>query len=281
MCRLMNKITFILIFVLGFALSASAQGKEKIKGSRVVTITQTYIDEFNSIVVGENLSVEVVFNSKTSVEVEADDNLHDVIEFSVTDGVLKFDTTQQITGSKKVQITVNYNQKLNEIIVNESSEIRSLTSLELDNLTLKTNGSSKAYLNIRAKEFTYNATDKSRARLNVVTDNAEIILNDNTKIEALLTANNLKSVLYQRSDLAIEGTVKTANLIIDSSSSFNGKNLKIEECAVILEGKSSAIVNVSKKITIEAIDNSEVYLYGSPEISLTKFSGSAKLLKKE
>lgn len=281
MCLLMNKITYTLILVLSFVLVATAQNKEKIKGSRIVTIEQTYVDEFSKIVIADNLPVEIVFNSKTSVEIEADDNLHEVIKFEVADGVLNFETTHQITGSKKLQITVNYSSKLEEIEVNGDAEIRSLSTLEIENLSLKTTGNSKAYLNIRTKNFNYTAADKSRSRLNVVTENAELIINDNSKIEALYTANNFKADLYQRADLAIDGTIKSAELRVDNSSNFKGKNLTIDTCTVNIEGRSTAVVNVSKSITIEATDNTEVYLYGNASITLNKFLGSAKLLKKE
>lgn len=281
MCLLMNKITYTLILIFIFALSVGAQTKEKIKGSRVVTIAQTYVDEFSKIVIADNLPVEIVFNSKTSVEVEADDNLHEVIKFEVTNGVLKFETTQQITGSKKLQITVNYSNKLNEIEVNNDAEVRSLSTLEIENLTLKTTGNSKAYLNVRTKSFNFTASEKSRSRLNVVTDNAELIINDNAKIEALYTANALKADLYQRADLSIEGFVKTAQLRIDNSSSFSGKNLNIDDCKVSLEGNGTAVVNITKTIILEAIDKAEVYLYGNCAITVNKFLGSAKLLKKE
>jgi len=277
----MNKITYTLVLVLSFVLAATAQNKEKIKGSRIVTIEQTYIDEFSKIVIADNLPVEIVFNSRTSVEIEADDNLHEVIKFEVINGVLNFETNQQITGSKKLQITVNYSNKLKDIEVNGDAEIRSLSTLEIESLTLKTTGSSKAYLNVRTKNFNYTAADKSRSRLNVVTDNAELILDDNSKIEALYTANNFKADLYQRADLAIDGVLKIAELRLDNSSSFKGKNLTIDNCILNLEGRTTAVVNVTKSITIEAIDNTEVYLYGNPKIEVNQFLGSSKLLKKE
>ena len=281
MCLLMNKITYTLILIVAFSHSVGAQTKEKIKGSRIVTIEQTYVDEFNKIVIADNLPVEIVFNSKTSVEVEADDNLHDVIKFEVTNGVLKFATTQEIASSKKLLITINYSNKLNEIEVNNDAEVRSLSTLEIENLSLKTTGNSKAYLNVRTKTFNFTATDKSRSRLNVVTDIAELVINDNAKIEALYTANSVKADLYQRADIAIEGTAKSAELRVDNTSEFNGKNFTINTCSLLIEGRSSAVVNVTAQISIEATDDSEVYLYGNAAISLNKFTGSAKLLKKE
>ena len=80
----------------------TAQSTDKIKGDRNVTIRQTYIDDFETIVVDGNLSIEIVYNSKPSVNIEADDNLHDVIQFEVIDGVLTFVETVRITSKKKL-----------------------------------------------------------------------------------------------------------------------------------------------------------------------------------
>jgi hypothetical protein len=71
--------------------------KKKLKVIENVTIKQTYIDDFHTIVVNGNFSIEIVYNSKPSVNVETDDNLHDVIQFEVVDGVLSFAQTMRIT----------------------------------------------------------------------------------------------------------------------------------------------------------------------------------------
>ena len=47
-------------------------------------LRQTYIDDFETIIVDGNFSIEIVYNSKPSVNIEADDNLHDVIQFEVS-----------------------------------------------------------------------------------------------------------------------------------------------------------------------------------------------------
>ena len=102
----MKKI--LLIGVGRRAASPSMIAQDKIKGDRNVTIRQTYIDDFETIVVDGDFSVEIVYNSKPSVSVEADDNLHDIIQFDVVDGVLTFVETTRIGSKKKLNITVNY-----------------------------------------------------------------------------------------------------------------------------------------------------------------------------
>ncbi|MEZ4803419.1 MAG: DUF2807 domain-containing protein [Gelidibacter sp.] len=278
----MNKFIFTLFLIVTCVSFSSAQDDEKIKGDRNVTIKQTYIDPFSKIIVGEDFSVEIIYNSKPSVEIETDDNLHQYIEFGVNAGVLTFKTTKRITSSKKMNIKVNYGDGLESIETLEDGEIRSLTSLELKNATLKTSGSSKAYLNIRAAKFDYTSSDKAKSKLNVnTTGPSTIVLSDNSKVEALLNSKTVKMDLYQKASANIEGATETLDLRCDLSSSFNGKELATNICNLIVEGNSSATVRVNTTLTTDISETSEVYFYGPAKIILNQFSGSAKLQKKE
>lgn len=277
----MNKIIFAFLLALFSTPFISAQGDEKIKGDRNVTIKQTYIDPFNSIVVGEDFKVEIIYNSKASVEVEADSNLHEHILFEVTNGVLTFKTDKNITSSKRMNIKVNYSDGLEDIEVIENGEIRSLTSLELKNTTLKTTGTSRAYLNIKTNEFNYTASDRARVKLNVNATTATVILSDNVRMEALLNSKSAKIDLYQRANAKLEGTLESTLLRVDNSSSFNGKEFLTNTCNLFADMSSSATIRVNESITIEATGNSEVYLYNEPKITLTKFSGNTKLQMRE
>ena len=184
----MNKIIFALFLSVCYTSFMSAQDDEKVKGDRNVTIKQTYIDPFNKIVVGEDFYVEVIYNKRPSVEVEADDNLHEFISFEVKDSVLSFSTTKKIVSRKKMSVKVNYGDELQHIETHEDAEIRSLTSLEFKNSTLKTTGTSKAYLNIKAESFKFEGQDKAKVKLNVNAKNSNLILSDNSKLDALINA---------------------------------------------------------------------------------------------
>ena len=278
----MNKFILTFLFIFTCVSFATAQDDEKIKGDRNVTIKQTYIDPFNKIIVGEDFSVEIIYNSKPSVEIETDENLHQYIEFGVNAGVLTFKTTKRITSSKKMNIKVNYGDGLESIETLEEGEIRSLTSLELKNATLKTSGSSKAYLNIRTAKFDYISSDKAKSKLNVnATGPATIVLGDNCKVEALLNSMNVKLDMNQKATANIEGATEDFKLRTDLSSSFNGKEFTTNTCNLIVEGNSSATVRVNGTLTLETSGGSEVYFYGPGKITLNKFSGNAKLQKKE
>jgi hypothetical protein len=276
----MNKIILILLITLGFNNSLVAQDDDKIKGDRNVTIKQTYIDEFSKIIVNEDFEVELIYNKKPSVEIETDENLHEVIKFEVKDSVLTFYTTKKITSSKKMNIKVNYGDALQDIETIDDAEIRSLTSLELKNATLKTVGNSKAYLNIRATNFNYNSLDKAKVKLNLTAQNTTIVLSDNVKLDALINSKQTAIDLYQRANANIEGTSDNLKLRADNSSNFDGKNFTTKTCDIIADFGSDIYIEVTQDITIEASGNSEIYLYGTPKITINKFIDTVKLQKK-
>lgn len=255
--------------------------QEKIKGNRNVTIKQTYVDDFDTIVVNGDFSIEIVYNSKPSVSIETDDNLHDVIQFDVVNGVLTFVETVRITSKKRLIITVNYGDALQHIETRGDGEIRSLTSMELGNATLTTLDNSRAYLNVKAKSFVYKSSGKSKTRLNLTADSTKIELSDNSKLDALINSKVANFDLYLRADAVIEGSATSALIRLDNSTNFNGPKFDVQTIDATLEGNSDLTIDATDTITIAASGNSEIYLYGGPAITITKFEDTAKLQKKQ
>lgn len=277
----MKKVLLILLLTLAAIPFVTAQTEDKIKGDRNVTIKQTYIDNFHSIVVGGDFSIEIVYNSKPSVSIETDENLHDVIQFNVVDGVLTFEETTRIASKKKLSITVNYGDGLSTIETRGDGEIRSLTSMELGNVTLITADDSRAYLNINAKNFNYKSSGKSKTRLNLTAENTKIELSDNSKLDALITSKVADFDLYLRSDAVIEGVANSSVIRMDNSTNFDGSKFDVKTTNVSLEDNSDLTISATESITIAASGNSEVYLFGSAAITITKFEDTAKLQKKQ
>ena len=269
--------TMVVLVLTVFSITA----QEKIKGNRDVTIKQTYIDDFNTIVVDDDFSIEIVYNSKPSVSIEADDNLHDIIQFDVIDGVLKFSKTMRITSKKRLNITVNYGDALQHIETHGDGEIRSLTSMELNDASLVTADDSRAYLNIRSKSLNFISSGKSKTRLNLTADSTKIELSDNSKLEALINSRVANFDMYQRSDAAIEGAANNSIIRLSSSTNFNGPKFDVSTIDAILEDNSDLIIEAKEKIQLSVSGDSEVYLYGSPAITIAKFEDTAKLQKKK
>ena len=277
----MNKLIYIFLFILGTTSISEAQSVEKIKGNRNITIKQTYIDDFTSLVIKNDFEVKIAYNSKPSVEIEADDNLHDVINVDVINGQLSISTSKRITSRKKLVITVSFGEMLSSIDLHGDTELRSLTFMELDSLSLNVSGNSRAYLNIKANTFKFSSTDKSKSRLNINADSTTFILSDVSKLDALVNSKSSSFDIYQRATATIEGEAESSTLRIDNSGVISGKNYTIKNANLLIESSSDATLHVTEVLNLEASGTTETYIYGSSKINLTIFTDSAKLQKKE
>ena len=277
----MNKLIYIFLFILGTTSISVAQSVEKIKGNRNITIKQTYIDDFTSLVIKNDFEVKIAYNSKPSVEIEADDNLHDVINVDLINGQLSISASKRITSRKKLVITVSFGEMLSSIDLHGDTELRSLTSMELDSLSLNVFGNSRAYLNIKANTFKFSSTDKSKSRLNINADSTTFILSDVSKLDALVNSKSSSFDIYQRATATIEGEAESSTLRIDNSGVISGKNYTIKNANLLIESSSDATLHVTEVLNLEASGTTETYIYGSSKINLTIFTDSAKLQKKE
>jgi len=271
----------LMCFVLLAQNSAFAQSDEKIRGSRNVIVKQTYVDNFNTLILNGELSVNVVFNSKPSIEIEADDNLHEVIIIDVTDGILTLSQSKRITSKKRLEITVNYSEPLEKMNISNEGEVRSLTTMELGDFSLTTADNTKAYLNINAKAFTFKSSGRSKTRLNLTADSSAIELLDDSKLEGLVNSKSVLLDMYQKADAVLEGRATTSTLRLSSSTDLDARNFNIDSCSLQIEDNADISLSVAGSLTMKAAGKSDIYLYGSPNITIEEFTGSSKLQKKE
>ncbi len=274
-----KKLTLFLLTIL-ISFSSFSQKKPKIKGSRNVTNVITEIDTFNRIVIGESFEIKLTQGLTPSVEINADDNLHDVIEFAVQDGSLKFSTSKRIAAHKKLEIIVTAPESLNTIELKDDAEISDLSTIKVDDLTLITKGSSKALLTLRANLFKLVSGDKADSKLNITADNATLELSENSDTEALINAPKVEIDMYQNTFAKIEGDTDELELRLDNASKFKGSKLTAKNCLLTIETKANAEIEVTKSLTIEASGSTETAIYGSPEIELKSFQDKAVLRKK-
>lgn len=278
---MMLKKGLLLTLILLLSTVVQAQKKERIKGNKNVTTQETPISSFNKILVGEDFFIDIIEGESTSVFIEADDNLHDIIKFSVADSILSFKTTKKITSSKKLSIKVIYTTSLKEIETIDDGEISSLTSIDLDDVSVKSSGTSKVFLNVKSQNFSLVSSGRSKIKLNVTSNETKFQLNDNSKIDALINADIMHIDSYNRSDAKVRGNLDKLKVRASNSSNIVGKELVSINCEVLTEDSSDVTVNVTEELLIDATGSGEVYIYNEPKITLNKFTNTAKLHKKE
>lgn len=269
-----------LVVVLVAFTTGHSQNPDKIKGNRLVSIVNTEIDAFHTIALDEDFEIDLIYNKIPSVEIETDENLHEVIDFMVKDSILYFNKLKKITSKKRLNIKVSHDDFLQHIDITNDAEVNGLTPLDLFYASLKTSGSAKAALTIKTNHFNFESADKAKVKLNITADTCAVSMRGSGKLEALINSPSFSAGLYERTNTVIEGNCNTANIELDNNAQFDGKNFTINSCNIVCNMSSDAYLEVIKDITIDATGTSSIYLYQNPKISINSMTDTTKLQKK-
>jgi hypothetical protein len=276
----MKKITFLLLIILSSSI-VQGQKKEKIKGSKIVTLSIKKLENFQNIDIEDNLEIYLVKADSASLEIEADDNLHDIINYTVIGNTLRINALKDVYGEKKFSVRINYTDNLKLITAKHDSKIHALADVELQDITIKNYDNSRSYLNVKANIFAIMLNDKSEAELNVKANNTTVEVSKNAELKALIASPEVKIDLYQKGKAVIEGDAGNAKIRLDNSSDLIAGKFTISNLDITTESYSKCKVNVTKSIKISAAGKSEIELLGEPKIEITKFTNNTTLYKKE
>ena len=277
----MSKILSTALTLILFITAVNAQSKEKIKGSREVIKSYKVTDTFNRLVLGDDIEVRLLRSDEPAIEITADDNLIDVIAITNYDGELTLKTTMRISSYKTLKITVFYTDALEAIMLKNEAEVHSDVTLKFNNLTVVTQNESKAFLTVLADSFKLTNNEDASVKLNVTSKTINLELNDNSKIEALTNGDTVEINMLQRAEAEIEGDTNNLELHVDNSCEFDGKRLSAKTAEVTSNNRAKIQIDIKETLKLSAEGTSEVSIYGSPTIELTKFADEAILYKKK
>jgi hypothetical protein len=275
-----RKIALLLVALVVTSLSFG-QKKEKIKGSKIVTVAIKELPNFETIEVGDNFEILLVKGDKPSIEIEADDNLHEIINYEVSGNVLKINALKEATGYKKFTIRINYTNDLQLITARNEAEIKALAAIELEKITVKNYNNSKSFLNVNSNYFALILDDKAEAEINVKAESTSVELSKNSELKALIASTEFKLDMYQKSTALIEGTATNAKMRLDNSSHLTAPKFVIGTVELETDATAKCEINTSIAITIAAAGKSQVELWGDQKITIKKFANNATLQKKE
>ncbi|MCF6141521.1 DUF2807 domain-containing protein [Flavobacterium sp. K77] len=268
-----------LLLLLCFTI-ATAQKKEKIKGSKIVTVENRTIADFERLEIEDNLEINLERGEKADLKIEADENLQDGIKVEERDGTLRIYTTKNATSYKKLLVRLSYTGALRQITAKGEAKVTAIQELLLPSIKLDATDNVALFMNINASNFEYKANDKVKAELNIKSENCRLELSKNATVKALINATDLQIDQYQKSEAKIEGDATTATIRLDNNATLTANKLTLKNVTLVAEGYTTSAVNASSTITISASTKAEVQLIGNPKIELKQFSDEAKLIKK-
>lgn len=273
------KKAILLLFLLTTTFGFS-QKKEKVKGSKVVTMEQKQIENFKSIEVEDNLEVFLVKGNECGLEIEADDNLHEFIDYKLSGSNLRITTNKDISSFKKLSVRITYTDELDMVIAKNETNVTALSDVDLKTVTFKSYDYAKLYLNAKCKNFTLMANDKSKIELNLKSEKAAIDVSKNAQVKALIATTDLLFDMYQKSTAIIEGDVNTLKLRLDNNADFNGSKLTAVNTQLFAEAYANGKINAKTNIVIDIAGKSEIEIFGEPKFEIKRFTDSATLRKK-
>ncbi|MEE1897040.1 DUF2807 domain-containing protein [Flavobacterium rakeshii] len=272
----------IIVFSVLLSTAAFAQRKDKIKGTKNVTVSQREVTAFENIEVEDNVEIFLVKGAGEGIEIEADDNLHEVIQTDVNGSTLRIFTSKDVTRFDKFIVRVTYTENLKSVTGRHETVINALADLEVDTITVKNFDYSKSYLNVKASNFSLYLNDKTKAEINYKGNDCVFELSKKANLKALVAASNSsKFDLYQESEAVIEGDALNALLRVDNSASFTGAKFTVKNLELVAEGYSNTNVMAAETAVITAKGKAEIGFYGDAKIELKTFADSAAIYKRQ
>jgi hypothetical protein len=256
------------------------QQKEKVKGSKIVTVEQKEVGEFENIEVADNLEIFLIKGDKCGVEIEADDNLHELISINLSGNTLYLASSKEVSSSKKFSVRITYTDDFKMLTAKNESNITALAEMNLSNFTFKMHDNAKLFAYVNAKTFALMTDDKSKSELNLKSEEATIEMSKNSQLKALIATTQMKFDMYQKTKATVEGDAIDLKLRLDNNAAFVGNKLTSKNTELVTESYTQCSINVTGKVSIDAKGKSEIELYGDQKIEMKNFLDSAVLTKK-
>ncbi len=175
-----------------------------VKGNgNVITKNRKISNDFIRIKASRGLDVYITKSSDLSLVVEADENLHDLIEINVVDGTLIITAKKNIglATAKKIHLSV---KNLNEILVESGAEIYSENTFFTEDLKISATSGAEANLTLNVNSLVCNASSGAEINLSGIAINLEANSSSGSEIKAYeLKVKNCIAKATSGSDIEI------------------------------------------------------------------------------
>ena len=275
----MKKITLFILLAI-FCTTIYGQKKPKIKGNKIVTeFGKEILGDFNAIEIDDNLEVNLRQGNANEYYLKADENLVDVIQFTVKDSILKVYTTNRIVSSKKLEISISV-KRLEHIILKNDVKVTGEGEFSSEKLYLSAYNSSKFDLHINAVDVTVTMHRNAGGKLKIKSENATFLANDRTDLKASVVADKVRVTLTKSAQINLDGDTKYAAFNLKDTSKLNARKMKVTSADLYTSNSSDVHVYASRNLELYAQGKSNVYVYGNPKMEIKGLTDKSKIIKK-
>ena len=235
--KTLTKITALLLLVV-----TSSCMFDGVKGNRIVkTSNRNISSDFEAISVSNGIDVYLTMGSSTSLKLEADENLHDIIETRLEGETLVITSTENIGRAESKTIRLTF-RSIERIKSTSGSDVYSTNTIRVEDLELKSTSGSDMELNIQTESLTCKSTSGSR--------------------------------------LELTGRTSTLIAEATSGSEIDARELQANSSRVSATSGSAITVNSNKELIAKASSGGDVTYYGDPEKVQTSDGMSGSISKR-
>ncbi|MCW1953485.1 MAG: DUF2807 domain-containing protein [Flavobacteriia bacterium] len=260
--------------------TAAAQKKPKIKGNRIIAPFEAPLEAFHSVVLQEDLQLNLVASDSSYVAILADDNLPPVLKFQVTDSILTLSTYYTITGAKQLDITI-FTPSLQSVAMT-AGEIALTLDPRFNAVSVSQSKDSQLSVAGSVSNFSLKTGDKAFASVNAVFDQLALHLQDRATATLYTEVReNAQLNLMDKAGVQWGGNAMHLAASLSANTQLSAVELQLKEAMVNAGGNAKIDLYVTDHLTYFAKGDSQLDLYGTPRVDLMEFSGTSQLRKKE
>jgi len=236
MQKIISQIILLAVLLVGFSAC-----DECIKGEGASQSQLRILPEITGVELNFSGKIYIEQGEKQEIIIEAQENILEVIETRVSDGILKFGFNDCLRNHKEIIIRMTL-PTINYVKVSGSGKIKSTNIWTVENCHIEVGGSGDFEGNLNAQKI-------------------------NTKISGSGGIN-------------LAGSTENLNFDLLGSGNLNALNLTAQNCGVKISGSGNAKVAVEKSLDIKISGSGNVEYKGTPMVN-QNISGSGNVRKLE
>src|SRR5512133_3608697 len=221
------KVFAAILLFLSLNSVSNAQFWESVRGNHNVVTKERNTDSFTGIRVSSGVDVYLKQGNDISVNVEADENLHEYIITEVKNGILNVyvdNVSIRDAERKRVNVTM---KEINSIRTTSAGDVIGETPVRADNLELSASSAGNISLDV--------------------------------------TADEIEVDISSSGDITLKGEAGTLDANLSSAGDLNAYDLKVKNADVSVSSAGDADIYVSEKLTARASSAGDINYSGNPK----------------
>lgn len=254
---------FILII-----LSASLMHAQGVRGNGNVIKKARDVEPFTAINTSDGWDLELTQGDHYTMTIEADENLIDLVQTEVRNGVLHIYSDARIRQSEERTIHLTF-AELNSITATDGSDIYAEDLISANDFTLDfDDGSDLDRLELSARSLSATFSNGSDARIRFESiQNIALNADGGSDIELRnISGTSCELRLANGSDAQLEGETRELTIVATGGSDIEAYRFEVVDAILDLSDSSDAEMTITGTIDVKLSGGSDLEIRGKPQI---------------